>query len=537
MKILIVCTEKLPVPPVLGGAIQTYIAGILPHVSRFHDITILGISDSSLPEEETINGVHYVRVPGKVFEIYRENVVRYVEANEFDLIHIFNRPRLVLPIRQAAPYAKITLSMHNDMFQPEKIDPDEAAAAIAEAASIVTVSDYIGHVIRSLYPQASPKLRTIYSGVDSERFLPGSHPKMQKIRSDIRRAYGLENKTVILFAGRLSRNKGVDKLVLALPELAKKFKDIALVIVGSNWFSENDITDYVAYVRALAKRMPVPVITTGFVSPNEIQNWFAAADVFVCTSQWQEPLARVHYEAMAAGLPIVTTVRGGNPEVILANENGLIVENPEDPSDFADKIAQILSNTSLMKRMGEKGRELAVSLYHWERVASELLEVWEQAKEFESTAALTTELQTEEAFGQPVSPQTDPKETERSKKNTAARTMPPKTEKANVKNEKRKKKRAASLADDQQSAKQKEAMASQTESAKGAPAPRNVQTGRHSKPFTIASGNRQMPGSATKTHLNRKRAQAKHDDKPFAIASLPGANGPSSARKAASLKK
>lgn len=63
-----------------------------------------------------------------------------------------------------------------------------------------------------------------------------------------------------------------------------------------------------------------------------------------------------------------------------------------------------------------------------------LLEVWEQAKEFESTAALTTELQTEEAFGQPVSPQTDPKETERSKKNTAARTMPPKTEKANAKN-------------------------------------------------------------------------------------------------------
>ncbi|MCG5026817.1 glycosyltransferase family 4 protein, partial [Anoxybacillus flavithermus] len=341
MRILMVCTEKLPVPPLLGGAIQTYISGILPHVSQFHDITVLGISDSSLPEQETIHGVHYVRVPGKIFEIYRENVVRYVAANKFDLIHIFNRPRLVLPVRQAAPDAKITLSMHNDMFQPEKIDPEEAVAAIAEVAYIVTVSDYIGNVIRSLYPQASPKLRTIYSGVDSERFLPGNHPKMQKIRDDIRRAHGLENKTVILFAGRLSRNKGVDKLILALPELAKKFKNLALVIVGSNWFSENDMTDYVAYVKALAKRMPVPIVTTGFVAPNEIQNWFAAADLFVCTSQWQEPLARVHYEAMAAGLPIVTTARGGNPEVIVANENGLIVENPGDPSDFADKIAQI----------------------------------------------------------------------------------------------------------------------------------------------------------------------------------------------------
>jgi spore coat protein SA len=383
MKILMICTEKLPVPPILGGAIQTYISGILPHIRKFHDITVLGISDSSLPEQETINGIHYVRVPGKVFEIYREGVVRYVESNPFDLIHIFNRPRLVMPVRNAAPHSKITLSMHNDMFNPEKIDPEEAKTVLEEVSNIVTVSNYVGNVIRELYPEASSKIRTLYSGVDTERFLPGNHPKMQKIRNEIRQANGLENKTVILFAGRLSRNKGVDKLIRALPELSKKFKDLALVIVGSKWFSQEATTDYIAYIRSLAKKLPVPVVTTGFVSPDEIQNWFAAADLFVCTSQWQEPLARVHYETMAAGLPIVTTARGGNPEVILPNENGLVVENPEDPSCFAEKISQILSNKSLMRRMGEKGRELAVSRYEWHRVASELLEVWEQSKTVE----------------------------------------------------------------------------------------------------------------------------------------------------------
>jgi spore coat protein SA len=389
MKILMICTEKLPVPPVLGGAIQTYISGILPHLSRFHEITVLGTSDPSLPDEETIDGIHYVRVPGKVFEIYREGVVRYIESNNsFDLIHIFNRPRLVIPVRKAAPHSKITLSMHNDMFNVEKIDPEEATAALEEVSSIVTVSDYVGNVIRQLYPQASSKIRTIYSGVDTERFLPGSHPNMQEIRHELRKAYGLENKTVILYAGRLSRNKGVDRLVQALPELSKKFKDLALVIVGSNWFSQNHITDYVAYVRALAKKLPVPVITTGFVAPDKIQYWFAAADLFVCTSQWQEPLARVHYEAMAAGLPIVTTARGGNPEVIQLGENGFVVENPEDPRNFAEKITQILSDKSLMKRMGEKGRELAISQYQWDRVASELLEVWTQAIHTTSTSVI-----------------------------------------------------------------------------------------------------------------------------------------------------
>ncbi|MGG3466312.1 glycosyltransferase family 4 protein [Neobacillus pocheonensis] len=385
MKILMVCTEKLPVPPVLGGAIQTYISGILPFLSQSHDITVMGINDSSLPVTETRNGIHYVRVPGKIFEIYRDGVVRYIQNNHFDLIHIFNRPRLVLPVRAVAPQSKITLSMHNDMFNLDKIDPSEATAVVQEVSKIVTVSNYVGNVIRQLYPQASPKLRTIYSGVDTERFLPGSYSKMSKIRSSIRKQHGLENKTVILFAGRLSANKGVDRLVRALPALSNKFKNLALVIVGSNWFSQNDVTDYVAYVRALAAKQSVPIVTTGFVNPADIHNWFAVADLFVCTSLWQEPLARVHYEAMAAGLPIVTTARGGNPEVILLNENGLIVENPEDPGDFANKITEVLSDKSKMKKMGERGRELAESKYQWTRVAGEVLEVWEQSENADLT--------------------------------------------------------------------------------------------------------------------------------------------------------
>ncbi|MED1205774.1 glycosyltransferase family 4 protein [Heyndrickxia acidicola] len=380
MKILMICTEKLPVPPVRGGAIQTYISGSLPHLSKLHNITVLGISDASLPEHETIEGIQYVRIPGQIFDLYREGVVNYVKTHSFDLIHIFNRPRMVLAVRQAAPETKITLSMHNDMFNPDKIDPQEARRVIEDVSGIVTVSDYVGGVIRDLYPFSAPKLRTIYSGVDIERFLPGKHAAMQKIRNDIRREHGLENKTVILFAGRLSHNKGVDRLIRALPALSSKHKDLALIIMGSKWFSQNDVTDYVAYVRALAKKLPIPVVSTGFISPSEIHKYFAAADLFVCTSLWQEPLARVHYEAMSAGLPIVTTARGGNPEVILPGENGLVVQNPEDPYEFTEAISKILTNKNLMEKMGERGRELAVSNYPWKRVGTEILEVWEHAK-------------------------------------------------------------------------------------------------------------------------------------------------------------
>lgn len=377
MNILLICTEKLPVPEIRGGAIQTYISGILPYLSKTHEITVLGIKDPSLPDRETVNGVRYVRIAGKTFERYKDGVVNFLQSNDFDLIHIFNRPRFVMPVRKVAPKAKIVLSMHNDMFKPEKIDPEEAKAAIREVAAIVTVSDYIGKVIKQQFPEAAGKLKTIYSGVDTNRFLPGTDPKMKKVRNDLRKQYGLEKKTVILFAGRLSANKGVDRLIRAIPDIAKKHRNIALVIVGSKWFSQNDVSDFVAYTRSLAKKLPVPVISTGFVSPKEIQNWFAAGDLFVCTSVWQEPLARVHYEAMASGLPIITTARGGNPEVIEPGVNGLVVENPEDPKEFAKHISALLEKKALMKRMGERNRELALTKYQWKRVAGEVRTLWE----------------------------------------------------------------------------------------------------------------------------------------------------------------
>ncbi|MDT8860610.1 glycosyltransferase family 4 protein [Alkalihalobacillus sp. MEB130] len=379
MKVLMICTEKLPVPAVRGGAIQTYIDGVSPTLSSKHELTILGSTDPSLPLDEIINNIRYVRTPGGLLEDYRDGVKQFLLSEpEFDLIHIFNRPRLVLAVRECAPNARIVLSMHNDMFKREKIDPLEASAAIDQLDKIITISDYIGKTISDLFPQAASKLKTIYSGVDINRFAPPHSKKAREMRQEIRQEYGLEGKKIILFAGRLSKNKGADILVQAMPELAKKHPDIALIIVGSKWFSVNEVSDYVAYVRALASKLPIPVVNTGFVAPTEIQKWFAAADVFVCPSQWQEPLARVHYEAMASGLPVITTARGGNPEVITPNKNGFVVEQPEDPRAFADLIAPLLSNSNLSKKLGQNGRKLVEEKFTWDRVISDILDVWDE---------------------------------------------------------------------------------------------------------------------------------------------------------------
>ncbi len=377
MKALMIVTEKRPVPPIRGGAIQTYIAGVAPILGNRYDLTILGRTDPALPKNETINNIKYERVPcGGDFKRYRQAVIAFLKNNSFDLIHIFNRPRLVKAVREVAPNSRIILSMHNDMFNPEKIAPSEAAIAIDNVERIINISDYVGNTIKKMYPQAGSKLYTVYSGVDLDRFRPAISKETLKIREALRKKYRLTSKKVILYVGRLSIKKGVDILIRAILELAKKHPDIALVLVGSNWYGQNKVSDYVAYLRSLAKRSPVPIITTGFVKPEEVHRWFWAGDIFVCPSQWQEPLARVHYEALASGLPIVTTNRGGNPEVIRTT-NKLIVENPEDPKSFANKIAILLNDPHLVKQMGEEGRRLAEQMFGWARVAHEICQVWE----------------------------------------------------------------------------------------------------------------------------------------------------------------
>jgi len=377
MKVVMICTEKLPVPPVRGGAIQTYIAGIVDFLGQHHDLTVLGTTDPSLPLDERVRNVRYVRVDGQgVFETYAEQVVRFLRTQSYDVVHVFNRPRLVPLIREVLPNARIMLSMHNDMFDQAKIDPQDAVRTIAETERIITISDYVGRVIETLYPDAAGKLRTIYSGVSLQTFVPWERSQTaRQIRQELRSMHNLGNRQVILFVGRLTPKKGADILVRAMNELHAQHSNIALVLVGGSWYGVDKISDYVAYVRSLADRSPIPVITTGFVNAEQIHHWFWAGDIFVCPSQWEEPLARVHYEAMATGLPFVTTKRGGNAEVIIGG-NGLLVEEPENPQSFSAQLSKLLTSRDLQKRMGSVGRKLAEERFTWERVAREVLDVW-----------------------------------------------------------------------------------------------------------------------------------------------------------------
>lgn len=374
MRIAMICTEKLPVPAIRGGAIQQYIDAVLPYIKEKHEVTVFCVADPQLPKKGSDNSICYIKAAKT--QDYISGVIDHLK-DEYDLIHVFNRPQWVNMIAEKLPHAEISLSLHNEMFQPSKISKEEGEKCIRRVKFITTVSRFVETGVKKLYPEAAGKIHTVYSGVDVDRYQPVWSEEATKTRDQLKARYGLTGKNVILFIGRLSPKKGAHILIKAVNQILPSHPDTAIVIVGSKWYGENQEDSYVRQIRQMADALDADVIMTGFLPPSEVISHYYLGDVFICASQWREPLARVHYEAMAAGLPIITTDRGGNAEVVKGKGNGIVISEYNHPQAFADAMTYLLEQPDIALEMGKSGRRLAEVKYSWKRVAMELNELFQ----------------------------------------------------------------------------------------------------------------------------------------------------------------
>jgi spore coat protein SA len=375
MKLALIATEKLPVPPIRGGAIQIFLDSVAPIIGEKHEVTVISIQDSQLRETEQKNGIRFIRFPEKS---YVPSIAKHLEEENYDVVHVCNRPTSIQSFKTSAPHSKFILSVHNEMFSPRKITDEEGRACIATVSRIITVSEYIKNTITNRFPEGNGKTHPLYSGVDLSTFHPIWTEVGNEIRNKTRRALGLEGKKIILFVGRLSKVKGTHILLQALPEVVRENPEAVFVIVGSKWFGDDDVNKYVKHLYTLAAMYKEHVMFTKFIPPKHIPDLYIMSDLLVCPSQWQEPLARVHYEAMAAGLPLITSNRGGNPEVIEEGRNGFVIHDYENPKAYAAIINDLLENPSKREQLGKYGRAKVEEEYGWKTVALNLQRVYEE---------------------------------------------------------------------------------------------------------------------------------------------------------------
>ena len=245
--------------------------------------------------------------------------------------------------------------------------------AIEAADAVIAVSKGMRQDVLATYPNLDPeRVHVIHNGIDAEVYRP--HPSDETLVN-----LGIDpSAPFALFAGRLTRQKGLQLLLAAAERIDPRFQ---LVIVASS----PDTPELAAEVAALAERVRKNrgnLVWIGrFIPLEDLIHLYSSATVFVCPSIY-EPFGLVNLEAMACETAVVASSVGGIPEIVVEGETGYLIDyDPQDLEAFKDALAmrvgELLSEPKLAKRMGKAGRHRVVQEFGWPAIAARTLELYD----------------------------------------------------------------------------------------------------------------------------------------------------------------
>ncbi|HEY5744141.1 MAG TPA: glycosyltransferase family 4 protein, partial [Terrimicrobiaceae bacterium] len=242
----------------------------------------------------------------------------------------------------------------NDIFRDE---PRERLEQIFGAAAVVvTVSDFSLRYLRETFPAQRHKFHRVFNGIDTDRFAPSSFP---------------QGRPLILSVGRYIAKKGFCTLIEACARL--ELRDFECQIIGNGPLEES--------LREQAALLGVQdrVLITGPKPEGEIKRLLQRSRMFVlaCARAGDgamDNLPTVIMEAMAAGVPVVSTDVAAVSEMVREGETGFIVPE-KDPEAFAQRMARLIDDPELARTMGMRGRSRCREIFELDKTSASLCEI------------------------------------------------------------------------------------------------------------------------------------------------------------------
>jgi glycogen(starch) synthase len=203
----------------------------------------------------------------------------------------------------------------------------------------------------------------IYEGIDLAPYLS------QKINRTNRK-----NVLPLVYVGNLAEHKGVHTTIEALTYLpSEKLKKVRLTILGKghphyesrlhNLVETHKLSKYVAF------HSPIP--------RSELPEFLGKYEALLLPSIWEEPLARIMQEGLAAGLVVIGAATGGTKEIISNDDNGLLF-TAEDAPTLAAHIEQLIDEPALRQNLAKNGRNTAIKMFDMTRMIDDLEKYLEQ---------------------------------------------------------------------------------------------------------------------------------------------------------------
>ncbi|MGM0595084.1 MAG: glycosyltransferase [Pseudomonadota bacterium] len=215
----------------------------------------------------------------------------------------------------------------------------------SQVDSVVVPTEAFSQVLRDYGVRA--ELAVNPTGIELERFSGGDGEAF-------RRHHGIEpGRPVLGFVGRLVHEKNIDFLLRVLAQVRQEQPDALLLLAGEGPAE--------THLRAMCREMGLEQ-SVRFVgnldSQRQLQGCYCAADLFMFASR-TETQGLVLLEAMALGVPVVSTARMGTVEILAPRRGAVVVE--EDEAEFASAVLRLLEDAALRRQLAEEGRSYAAS--------------------------------------------------------------------------------------------------------------------------------------------------------------------------------
>ena len=246
--------------------------------------------------------------------------------------------------------------------------------ALEMADAVIAVSNETKSDIRGLFNVRPERLHVIYNGIDLDEYRPTP-------ADDVLRRFGIDRgKPILLFVGRITRQKGIIHLVHAIEFMDKDFQ----VVLCAGAPDTKEIAEEMKEAVARARKLHDGIIWIDqMLDKASVIQLYSHAAVFCCPSIY-EPFGIINLEAMACETAVVASAVGGIKEVVVDGETGFLVpleqmsESPFEPlypekfaRDLAEKINLLMHDEKLRERFGKAGRKRAEQKFSWRTIAQE----------------------------------------------------------------------------------------------------------------------------------------------------------------------
>ncbi len=304
-------------------------------------------------------------------EALADYVAQHPEYHDVDVIYahwLWTGGAAALALREQFGWPVVAIARGSEMHDWHAVRPHcrpYVERVLREADCILANCEDLRARADALVPGSSARMRVIYNGCDSEIFRPSAD------RSSLRQALGLNLKRVLLFCGDIIERKGIPELTEVWNSFSAMHKGWILVMVGA--IVDRNLKD------RLQQAGNGQVIFTGRLSHEQVLNYMQAADAYIQPSRL-EGLSNATMEAMAVGLPVVTTDTSGQRELIQAGINGWLIPTG-DVVALRRALDELARDQQLAERLGVAARETIATRFDPQRETERLAELLSETAE------------------------------------------------------------------------------------------------------------------------------------------------------------